>query len=121
MKTGVLDTYDTISSMAMMALNSVPFRFVHECPHAAVSKCRLVLECRRNSAASADLRVMECTNPMASVQAVTARFMDKLRNEVLTELSVCRIAISLVYTVGLGWYDVLRQDGGRATSLIVPL
>ena len=85
----VLDTYNTMSSMAMMALNSVPFGFIHECRRTAVSKRRLVLEYRHDSAASADLTLMECTNPMASVQAVMARFMDKLRNEVLTELSVC--------------------------------
>ena len=96
-----------MSSMAMIALHSVPFGFVHGFPRAAVSKRRLVLECRRDSVASADLRVMECTNPMASVQAVTARFIDKLRSSVLTELPVCRVVITPVYTVGLGWNDVV--------------
>jgi hypothetical protein len=87
MKPSVLDTYDTMSSTAMMQLKSVPFGFVHGFPRAAVSKRRLVLECRRDSAASADLRAMECTNPIDYVHAVTARFIDKLRISVLTELS----------------------------------
>lgn len=120
MKTSVLDTYDMTSSTAMIPLNSVPFGFVHGFPRAAVSKRRLVLEYRRDSVASADLRVTECTNPMASVQAVTARFIEKLRNEVVTDLPVCRVAMTPVYAKGLGWNFDLCQDGGRATSSIVP-
>ena|ERR1700733_46823 len=98
MKTRALDPYDTMSSTAMIALKTVPFGFDHGFPRAAVNKRRLVLECRRDSAASADLRATECTNPIDSVQAVTARFKDKLRISVLRELVVCKIAINPVNT-----------------------
>ena len=118
----VLDTYDTMSRMALMALKSVPFGLVSRLPRVAVSKRRLVLVSRRDSAARADLRASECTNPIDSVHAVTARFIDKLRISVLTELVEWRVAMNPVYTVGSGWNGVLRrQDGGRATSSMVPL
>jgi hypothetical protein len=104
-----------------VALNSAPFGLVHGFPRGSVSKRRLVLECRRDSAASTDLRAMECANPIDSVHPVMARFIEELRILLRAELVVHRMAINPVYAAGSVLNAELRQEEGRATSSILPL
>ena len=70
---------------------------------------------------SADLRVIECTKPIDSVHIVTTRVRAKLKTSVLEGVAVGRIAMTPVNTAGSESKGPFRQDGGRATSLIVCL
>ena len=116
MKVRVLDAYEMMSNNAIITLNTVPFALVQGFRLAAVSKRRFVLQSRRDSAARADLSVTECTKPIDSVQIVTMRFIMKLRISLLVAVGDGKKATTPAKLTCIPRKDVLRQDGGMATS-----